>query len=122
MKVTNKDSAISKDGTYTILHIIERLTTGGASRVALGLSKHSTKQNKLFSHRIISLQRPTPEGVKLAEREGYDVDHGCGKPFLDYQIGKADIVHLHWWNSPSMLQFMQMDLVESRMILWCHVA
>ncbi len=122
MKVTNYDSATSTDGTHTILHIIERLSSGGASRVALAISKHSTRQDNRFVHRIISLQRPTPEGLKLAEMEGYEVDHGCGKPFLDYQISKADIVHLHWWNSPTMLQFMQMELAASRMLVWCHVA
>ena len=122
MKVTTKASATSKEGNHTILHIIERLTTGGASRVILGLSKHSSRQDERFQHKIISLLRPTPEGLKLAERYGYEVDHGCGKPFLDYQIQQADIVHVHWWNSPAMHQFMDMDLAPSRLLLWCHVA
>jgi glycosyltransferase involved in cell wall biosynthesis len=115
-------ASISRDGKHTILHIIERLTNGGASRVALALSKHSTSQESQFNHRILSLQRPTPEGMRLAESYGYEVDHGCGKPFLNYQIQQADLVHLHWWNSPAMRAFMAMDLVETRMLVWCHVA
>jgi glycosyltransferase involved in cell wall biosynthesis len=122
MKVTNKASADSKEGNHTILHIIERLTTGGASRVILGLSKHSSRKDPRFQHKIISLLRPTPDGIKLAEGYGYEVDHGCGKPFLDYQIQQSDIVHVHWWNCPAMHQFMDMDLAPSRLLLWCHVA
>jgi len=122
MNVTNTDPTISTDGTCIILHVIERLTNDSASKVALRLSKHSGKHNQQFTHRVISLQRPTPEGVKLAELEGYEVDHGRGKPFLDYQIAQSDIVHLHWRNSPAILEFMQMDFVPSRMLVWCHVA
>jgi glycosyltransferase involved in cell wall biosynthesis len=122
MKVTTKVSADSKEGNHNILHIIERLTTGGASRVILGLSKHSSRKDQRFQHKIISLLRPTPDGIKLAEGYGYEVDHGCGKPFLDYQIQQSDIVHVHWWNCPAMHQFMDMDLTPSRLLLWCHVA
>jgi len=122
MNVTNTDPTFSTDGTCIILHVIERLTNDSASKVALRLSKHSKNHNQQLTHRVISLQRPTPEGVKLAELEGYEVDHGRGKPFLDYQIAQSDIVHLHWRNSPVILEFMQMDFVPSRMLVWCHVA
>ena len=122
MNVTNTDPTFSTNGTCIILHVIERLTNDSASKVALRLSKHSTNHDQQLTHRVISLQRPTPEGLKLAELEGYEVDHGRGKPFLDYQIAQSDIVHLHWRNSPAILEFMRMDFVPSRMLVWCHVA
>ena len=105
---------------FTILHIIERLTLGGASRALIGLSKYSHRHGP-YKHRVISLLPAQPEAVALASEEGVEVLVGKDRPLLEGEVRAADLVQIHWWNAPVLQGLMRQGLPPCRLMVWCHV-
>ncbi len=105
---------------FTILHVIERLTLGGASRALIGLSKYSARDG-LYQHRVISLLPAQPEAVTLAEEDGVKVLQGAEEALIDGEVNSADLVQIHWWNAPVLQGLMRRGLPPCRLMIWCHV-
>ncbi len=104
-----------------ILHVISSLGPGGASRAAIAIAKYSSRLETI-RHSIVSLQDPTPEAVDLAGEAGMNFIRSSDPKDIRYEIEKADIVHLHWWNCPKVMEWMLSDLPEMRMLVWFHIA
>ena len=105
---------------FTVLHIIERLTLGGASRALIGLSKYS-RQYGNYRHRVISLLPAQPEAISIAADDGLELVEGSEKSLIDAEVRAADIVQIHWWNAPVLQRLMREGLPPSRLMVWCHV-
>ena len=105
----------------TIIHVIERLTLGGAARVLIGLSKYSSRQGA-FRHQVVSLLPAQPQAVELAESEGLEFVQTQSPQALRARLEAADLVHVHWWNAPAVQSFLRDLDTEARLLTWCHVA
>ena len=82
-----------------VLHVIERVTLGGAARALLAAAAYSTRKGSA-RHRLVSLLPPDPAAVKQGLAAGIafaPVDE------LSWRAGEADIVHIHFWNSSRSL-------------------
>jgi len=104
-----------------ILHILQGFSLGGASRSVVAIAKDSHVKKRDRVHRTISITPAQPEAVKLAEAAGMRV---IQKPKLEQitsEIEWADIVHFHFWNSPELYEFLQLDLPEMRSLVWLKV-
>ncbi len=106
-----------------ILHVIQALSLGGAGRALIATAKASARlAGDRYRHRVVSLLRPAPEAVQLAEASGLEV---CARPdpaALRQELAAADIVQLHWWNNPENQQLLRADWPATRLMIWYHVA
>ena len=100
-----------------VLHVMDCLDDGVEAWVAMDMARFFNGKDKSEPHQLLSLQRPTSEGLRRAELFGMQVDSGSGLPFLTYHIQRSDIVHLHWCHTPFMEHFLSMDLGPRRLLL-----
>ncbi|MGC9524185.1 MAG: glycosyltransferase [Limnospira sp.] len=104
-----------------ILHILQGFSLGGASRSVVAIAKDSHIKKRGQNHRTISLTPAQPEAVKLAEVAGMQVIQQPNLEPITSEIEWADIVHFHFWNSPELYEFLQLDLPEMRSLVWLKV-
>jgi glycosyltransferase involved in cell wall biosynthesis len=102
-----------------ILHLIERLSLGGASRSLLGLVKYTTARG--LSHSVLSLLPPDPAAAELARSVDLAILPPAAGPSPP-QIAEADIVHIHFWNAPALYQALRQPWGPARILLWSHVS
>ena len=100
-----------------VLHLIERLTLGGASRALLASATFSTRKG-FAKHRVVSLLPAQPAAVDHILMAGLAL-----APVVELSrwIGDADIVHIHFWNNPDLYKALESDLPPARIVLTCHV-
>jgi glycosyltransferase involved in cell wall biosynthesis len=101
-----------------VLHIIARLSLGGASRAMITGARHSQRTTGT-AHWIASLVPPEAAAVALASRAGLEL---VGPVERRQAIEKADIVHVHFWNSPELHSLLREALPPMRIALTSHVA
>lgn len=105
-----------------ILHIIDFLCLGGAARSMIAISKYSSRLDSELKHSVISLKKPDPKAIRLAEESGMVFCEADNEQEQKKLIEDADIVHIHYWNNPQIFAFLHQDLPPTRLIIWFHVA
>lgn len=108
--------------TITILHVIERLSDGGAARSMIATAKYSSALQSCFKHQIISLLPAEADVMQQAESTGVVVINAPGREELLATIKQADVVHVHFWNNPHIYNFLRSELPPMRLLIWFHVA
>jgi glycosyltransferase involved in cell wall biosynthesis len=98
-----------------VLHVIERLSLGGAGRA---LVSTASWQAGRAGHRIVSLQAPDPAAAGAAAAHGLAL---VPADRLAEAVGDADILHIHFWNSPDLYAALGAALPPARIALTCHV-
>lgn len=103
-----------------ILHLTQQLSRGGAGRALLTLSR---KMSSLYGdqHVIVSLIRPDPMMKSMAEEYGASVVAEPDVGRLFEIIEKADLVHVHFWNTPELYAVLNLELPLCRLLIWSHV-
>ena len=104
-----------------VLHVIEYLDKGGATRAALSTAKQSAKIGP-FEHSIISLKEAHPEAIELAKSANVQVYEAPSITQIDGLIDDADIVQVEYWNAPAINHFLHSSLPPSRLAIWFHIA
>jgi len=108
------------DPAHGVLHVIPRLSTGGASRALIALAKYST-QPGIFRHTVISLSPPDRRALTLASEAGVNVQFTNDIQAVLKTLMDADIVQFHFWNSPEFYELLLSQLPPMRSLLWSHV-
>ena len=103
-----------------IAHIFEQIRLGGPIYALIGLSKHLVTI-KPDCHRIISLLPADPRAVRQAAAASLTILSGPNKTTLKQELAKADIVQVHFWNSPRIYEFLRAKNPPMRTLVWCHV-
>jgi len=101
-----------------VLHLIERLSLGGASQSLLGITRHT--KDDVF-HVLVSLLPPDRTAFDLAIDAGIEVANSDHQSLLE-EIEQADVVQIHFWNSPELYKVFELPWPASRIVLWCHVS
>jgi glycosyltransferase involved in cell wall biosynthesis len=104
-----------------VLHVMQRHTLGGASRSLLALASHPSWTLPV-RHAIVSLVAPEPRAVDAARARGIDVIAAPDELRLTAEIAGADLVQVHYWNTPELQAFMRGTVGPMRTVIWCHVA
>jgi glycosyltransferase involved in cell wall biosynthesis len=112
--------AIADGSTLHILHLIERLTLGGPLFATAGLVKHS-RAAPGGQHRLVSLLPTDARATEIAQRAGIDVLSAPPLSAIDALVAAADIVQIHFWNSPALHAWLNRGLGPCRLLVWCHV-
>ncbi len=104
----------------TVLHIIQRLTRGGAARSMLATAQHSTRDG-VYRHSIVSLLPADHTLVAGEEARDITIHNSPDKHVLWQEMAQADIVHVHFWNTPELYALLRADLPPTRLVLCPHI-
>lgn len=104
-----------------VLHVIEYLDKGGATRAALSTAKQSAKIGP-YEHSIVSLKPAHPAAIELAKEAKVHVHETPSLVELDGLIDDADIVQVEYWNAPAVNHFLHTSFPPSRLAIWFHIA
>ena len=105
-----------------ILHIIQRLSRGGAARTLIATAKYSSRLGN-FQHSVISLKPITDDYMReLAEQSNIKAFDDLDNNTLHQKIEEADIVQVHFWNNPATYEFLRSEIPSMRLLLWFHIA
>jgi glycosyltransferase involved in cell wall biosynthesis len=109
------------DQMIRILHVTNVLGLAGATRSAAAIAKHLRALGG-FDETIVSLD-PWEEGAAaLVEAAGMRALNAPPADVLREELERADIVHVEWWNSASLGEFLRGPLPPLRLLLFFHVA
>jgi glycosyltransferase involved in cell wall biosynthesis len=103
-----------------ILHLTQWFSPGGAGRALLGVAKYSSSLGD-YQHSIASLLPADSAAVKIAAETGIFQVYSEDREAIKAAVDSHDIVHIHWWNSPQMNEFLHSDLPQCRILAWFHV-
>lgn len=120
-EMPSHEAIVRQPSTIKVLHIIQRLSTGGAARAMLAAAKYSAQLDN-YAHGLISLLPPDPEGLKLAQEFGIALINASDREAILREIERADLVQVHWWNNPELDEFLRSELPPMRLLMWMHVA
>jgi glycosyltransferase involved in cell wall biosynthesis len=102
----------------TVLHVLKFLSRGGPSRALIAAA--SADENSL-SHRVVSLEPADPKSTAPALAAGLTVIDAPDPRLLHAELERADVVHVHFWNSPELYAVLTGPLPPMRLVLSCHV-
>jgi glycosyltransferase involved in cell wall biosynthesis len=106
-----------------ILHVIERLSAAGPTRALISLVKSQQRLGLPHQHRVVTLQHDCyPLTLIMAKQAGLSVRRHPDPESLREEVTAADVVQLHFWNSPEIYRFIASELPPLRLLLWFHVA
>jgi glycosyltransferase involved in cell wall biosynthesis len=104
----------------TVLHLIPVLSSGGGGRAAVAAA--TSPANGGMRHRIASLRPAHPVAAAAADAQGVEVLDAPEVPDVLEAISEADLVTLHYWNSPELTELLELEFPEMRLLLWSHIA
>ena len=108
------------DSPANVLHVIQRLSSGGAARALIATAKYSA-QTSSFGHSAISLSPAERGGLELASQAGLKVLTPNVISEVSSALADADIVHFHYWNSPEFNDLWSRQLPPMRSLVWSEV-
>ena len=102
-----------------LLHIIPHLSRGGASRTLLATA-HYLQTPDLYQQ-VLSLVPPDAETCLRAANSGVEVisRHPLHAVPL---MAAADLVQIHFWNTPALYALLGSDLPAMRLAIWFKIA
>jgi hypothetical protein len=103
-----------------VLHLIPILNFGGASRAAIAAAGAVAGEDE--AHMITSIRPALPGMAGVAQAGGTEVLDAPPQAELMEAIAAADLVLVHLWNSPELLEMLESDLPPCRLVVWVHVA
>lgn len=104
-----------------IVHILDRISLGGASRAAITHARESARTAG-HRHSIVSLNAAERSVFEFARSSGLEVVDRPNQQILFSLIENSDLVHIHFYNTPALYKFLNMSLPPCRRLLWMHVS
>lgn len=104
-----------------IIHILDRISLGGASRAAITHARESARTAG-HRHSIVSLNPAERPAYEFTRSSGLEVVDRPNRQILFSLIESSDLVHIHFYNTPAIYEFLNMPLQPCRRLLWMHVS
>ncbi|QPC90588.1 glycosyltransferase family 4 protein [Mesorhizobium sp. INR15] len=105
-----------------LLHIIPVLGAGGPTRSLLTFVKRTRSSHPGISHTIISLQAGDHMPLLFELRRlGAEILRAPGMEKTAAEISGADVVLVHFWNTPSLWRLLTADLPPARYVVWALI-
>ncbi|MCC7361699.1 MAG: glycosyltransferase family 4 protein [Anaerolineales bacterium] len=102
--------------TLRILHLLPQASSGGATQSALRAAQVTAA---LGEHSLMALV-PSPRGYRAPAAPPIVI--APGTPTLHAAIAAADLVHLHFWNTPALYALLRAPWPPARVLVWAHIA
>jgi glycosyltransferase involved in cell wall biosynthesis len=104
-----------------IVHVIDRFSVaGGAARTMLTNAREWQRLGK-GQNRVLSLLPADRAAVERAQVDQISVLQSPDRSALLAVISEADIVQIHFFNSPTLYKLLASQLPPCRALVWCHV-
>lgn len=105
-----------------ILHIIDTISGAGPTRSLISLARYASKNGLNQQHKVIALKKEAyPISLLLAKQAGIDLLRNPDEETIREEMIEADIVQLHYWNNPTIAEFLRSDWPSMRMLIWFKV-
>ena len=104
-----------------VLHIIEYLDLGEASRSTIASAKYAAQQGQL-DHALLALAGADEDAAHLVKEARLNLLIAPDKGEREKHIGNADIVAISYSNSPHIQAFLRSPLPAMRLIIGYHTA
>ena len=107
-----------------VLHITPHFGTG-VGTVLRNFAIYQKKNTNLFFHEYLSLEHINIYTKKIFNQNKIKFTENAfyRKNFLKKKILKADIILIHWWNHPLLMDLLfNQGLPRSRVVFWCHIS
>ena len=107
----------------SIVHVIERFSTGGPERALIAAAKYAMRLGLKQQHIVCPLEQGSvsPPALLSAWQAGVIVHRQHDAETFRQELESADIVLVHFWNNPSLDQFLRSDLPPMRLLIWTAV-
>lgn len=106
----------------SLVHVVPRLSMTGPVRSIAAGAKYATRLGLAQRHRVVALERElSPAAVLLLRREGVELTVRPAFDELDDVVRDADLVLVHFWNCPSMFEFLVHPLPATRLVAWIRM-
>ncbi len=106
-----------------ILHLIPRFLGGGPERALLAMTETWSRLGLKAVQEVVVLDGPLSLPLLLrARRLGLKVTAKPARDALDAAIAQVDLVVVHFWNHPLLLECLQLPLPACRLLIWAKVA
>ena len=103
----------------SVVHVVPRLSMTGPVRGIAAEAKYASRLGIERAHRVVALERElSPAAVLLLRREGIALTVRPTPSELVDVVREADLVLVHFWNCPSMFEFLLRPLPATRMVAW----
>lgn len=102
-----------------LLHIIVHMG-GGVGRA---VTEVVTNERDDYQHQILCLEQPVNEQFILKCRQsGIQIVWGLSEAQTVHMAQEADIIILHWWHHPIMIQFLnRISTIKLKIVIWSHI-
>jgi glycosyltransferase involved in cell wall biosynthesis len=105
-----------------VLHIIDTLSGAGPTRSLISLVKYASENGLPQQHRVVALKEEFyPVSLLFAKKAGLEVLRNPGSDRISKEIEDADIVQLHFWNNPTLAEFLRTDWPSMRLLTWLKI-
>ncbi len=105
-----------------ILHIIDKLSGAGPTRAIISLAKIQRELGLPYKHTAVTLNREAyPYARILAKQAGLEVILGPEEAAVWELAAAADIVQLHFWNTPQLYDLLRGPWPACRLLIWLHI-
>jgi glycosyltransferase involved in cell wall biosynthesis len=106
----------------SLVHVVPRLSMTGPVRSIAAGAKYAARLGLGQHSRVVALERElAPAAVLLLRREGVELSVRPGPEELDELVVDADLVLVHFWNCPSMFEFLLRPLPPARVVAWIRM-
>lgn len=104
-----------------VLHLLPQFTRGGATEAAMRAVRLLTAAGP-YAHEIVSLTPLVPTTTFPVATETMRFTEAPPPAALAAAIAAADLVHIHFWNTPALYAVLRTPWPAARVLLWADIA
>ena len=105
-----------------VLHIIPALGPGGPTRTLAAFFEHAAALHPDVRHVVAVLTRTVHMPLAFRMRAtGAEIVRAPTKADLHDRIAAADVVLVHFWNTPPLWRTLAADMPAARYAIWAHI-
>lgn len=105
-----------------VLHVIDHIGAGGPFRSLLTFASEQRRTGATFEHDVLSLNKNAYAPLIFeARRLGIAVARRPTNEETVRLTGQADVILLHFWNTPHIWEFLTERLQPARYVLWSKI-
>ncbi|MBX3014917.1 MAG: glycosyltransferase [Caldilineaceae bacterium] len=110
------------ESLISIVHIIEHFSGAGPTRGILAAINYAKQLGLAQQHTVCTLRTANaPLSVLQAKKAGITLYQGPEGATLHQILQQADVVVVHFWNSPALYAFLRTELPPMRLVIWSRV-
>lgn len=107
---------------FAVLHVIPRFIGGGPERSLLAFAAAEGPTGPVNQHSVAVLEAPASARLFLAARRlGIKLFVRPTRDLLDSLIASSDVLLIHFWNHPALMELLRSGLPPARVLVWSHM-